>query len=235
MSTCLLPYDYPLLVGVFQSGVSHAAVLEAADEGLFDAVELRLDTFPVADIPSIVSQFSKAFPDTPLIGTIRSQDEGGQWSGSDTLRLAVYRGAISHLSCIDVEWASGDSAREGVELAHSHGCDAIVSYHQFESSIDIDFLSHIIEDSLDFGADFVKIACMVHDEADIYVLSSLLEHFNHRPVAIIGMGELGVSTRKSFPAMGSRLAFGAIGIPTAPGQLTVAEMRPFVIPSKNIN
>ncbi len=233
MSVRLLSYNHPLLVGVFQSGVSHAAVAECAEEGLFDAIELRLDTFPLADIAAIVSEFSLTFPYVPTIATLRSQDEGGKWTAAESLRLDIYQRILPNVSCIDVEWASGDDARKGVALAHHHGRDAIVSYHQFAPPIDIDFLSHIIEDSIDYGADFVKIACMVDDDADVDALSYLLDHFNHHPIAIIGMGEAGISTRKTFPSLGSRLSFGSIGVASAQGQLTVGEMRPYVLPLKN--
>jgi len=233
--TVLLPYVGPVLAGVFQAGVSHEAVADALEEGLLDIVELRLDTFPYSDIPSIVSDFELTFPDVPTIATIRSSNEGGQWSGSESLKFNTYQQVISSVSAIDVEWNSAEHAQKAVAMAHDHGRDVIASYHQFEPGIDVDFLSHLIEDAMDFGADFVKIACMVSDDSDINALSYLLQHYNHHPIIIIGMGEHGVQTRKAFPSMGSRIAFAAIGEASAPGQLTLTEMRPFVTPSENIH
>jgi len=231
MSAVVMPIEYPALVGVMQSGTSHEEVALAWQDGLMDVVELRLDTFSPSKIKSIVTEFVDIFPEIPTIATIRSQVEGGEWLGPDTARLALYEELLPLVSCIDVEWLSPNAGRDGIDLAHRFGKEALVSYHQYDAPIEFDFLSHIIEDGFESGADLVKISCMVHSDADYYTLEYLLHHFNYSPVSIIGMGPLGVESRKLFPAMGSRLAYASIGQPSAPGQLSVAEMRPFVTPN----
>ena len=68
----------------------------------FDVAEIRWDRIGTgtASVLSSCRQIEKA--GTPVILTIRSSLEGGEWTGDEARRLALYKNALPHGSAVDV-------------------------------------------------------------------------------------------------------------------------------------
>ena len=65
---------------------------------------------------------------------------------------------------------------------------------------------------------------MARSEADLETLRTLLLSDWQTPLCVIGMGDLGASTRISFAKMGSCLTYGYLDRPMAPGQISAAAL-----------
>lgn len=139
----------------------------------------------------------------------------------ELLSAAIRAGA----TYVDIEYESEAGYRQTlVNLAKQMQCEIIVSYHNFESTPDVDVLERIIDRSVSIGADCVKIATTATSFADCARILSLYQR--HASLIAFAMGEAGKITRVAAPFLGAGFTFASVDEAhvTAPGQLTVSEM-----------
>ncbi|MEA5006300.1 MAG: type I 3-dehydroquinate dehydratase [Rikenellaceae bacterium] len=145
----------------------------------------------------------------------------------DNKRAILLKSAIDGgAEWVDIETESSDEyISEMVKYAKDHNCKVIISYHNYQSTPDKEYLERIIEKSLFQGADLVKIATMSNSVHDNYTLLSL--YIPGRSVLAIGMGPIGRITR--IEALKNGAPFTFVIAPgsheSAPGQYSEAEMR----------
>jgi 3-dehydroquinate dehydratase type I len=207
-----------------------AAVRECGEGA--DLLEIRLDFLErpeEADIAGIAKAAS-----LPLICTCRHGSEGGKWHGEEKRRIKILKNAaVSGATYIDVELISGpDVLRELRETTSAAGCKLIVSFHDFSGTPARDSLLDVMLGQQNAGADIGKIVVMAKSPRDVAVPFSIY-HVADRadfPLVAFSMGEPGRISRVACLAMGAPFTFAApdTGAGTAPGQITVSEMRRLV-------
>ena len=137
------------------------------------------------------------------------------------LATAIHAGA----TYVDVEYEAAPEYRQPlIDLAKKHHCKVIISYHNFESTPDMDTLNQIIRQSFDMGADRVKIAVNANSTADCARIMSL--YSVHNNILAFAMGEIGKITRIAAPFLGADFTFVSVdeAHKTASGQLTASQM-----------
>jgi 3-dehydroquinate dehydratase I len=204
----------PLVVGVLSS-------LEDDFPLAGDIVEMRLDK---TGRPPNWLERCKAIEarGKPVLLTIRLRSEGGEWPVDDENRLNLFADGLRALSAVDVELSSvicGTVTKQAEQL----GKVCLVSHHDFEKTPPLAELESIVEKAQQNGA-VAKVATMIRGEADIETLRALLSRKRKRPLCVIGMGETWKETRVLFPKLGSCLTYGYLDKPTAPGQVSAAEL-----------
>ncbi len=140
----------------------------------------------------------------------------------DKIKDAILAGA----SFVDIEIESENNyINELREFAHKNGCKVIISYHNFQNTPTLKELQDILLNARTAQADIVKVATQVTRKKDNLHLLSLLT--NSSDLVVIGMGEQGKLVRAMAPYLGSKFTFAAVDKKraTAPGQLTVKELR----------
>lgn len=79
------------------------------------------------------------------------------------------------------------------------------------------------------GADICKIAVMPRNSEDVLTLleatRKMYENYADRPLITMSMGTLGMISRISGQVFGSAATFGSAGTASAPGQISVSELR----------
>jgi 3-dehydroquinate dehydratase-1 len=158
----------------------------------------------------------------PVLLTARLRAEGGDWPADDEGRLKIYEAGLAALSAVDVELSSVICAAVAKQ-AEKLGKVCLVSHHDFEKTSPLAELEAIVERAQQNGAT-AKVAAMIRSEADVKILRALLGRKWKRPLCVIGMGEAWKETRVSFPKLGSCLTYGYLDKPTAPGQVSAAEL-----------
>jgi len=126
---------------------------------------------------------------------------------------------------VDIEYEAGSDYRQTLtDLAKSCQCKVIISYHNFESTPDINSLSQIIQNSKNMGADCVKIAVTANSVNDCALVMSL--YSLHDNLLAFAMGDAGKITRVAAPFLGAGFTYASINEArqTAPGQLTASQM-----------
>jgi 3-dehydroquinate dehydratase I len=187
-----------------------------------DLVELRLDSWPENfDWLRMGREIEAA--GWPVILTARLKSEGGHWPKPDAARRQIFFRALENFSAVDVELQSeiaGEVCAEATRLKKA----AIVSHHDFEKTPSLDELKQIIARAERPGA-VVKIATMIHSDADVKTLEALLAEKISAPLCVIGMGAAAAQSRVSFAMRGSCLTYGFLDAqPSAPGQLSASEL-----------
>ncbi|MHB1350751.1 MAG: type I 3-dehydroquinate dehydratase [Desulfobulbaceae bacterium] len=191
-----------------------------------DVVEIRLDAMVQPDIPALCREI-----DRPLLFTNRAAWEGGACNAPEEERLeslltAVHCGA----SFVDLELRTAPALRQLLlEEIESSATRLIVSHHDFVRTPDAARLSAILREQVESGAHIGKIVTMAHDHLDVLRVLNLQGEAKRYgfPLIAFCMGEAGRISRIVTLLLGGFMTYAAldVGQATAPGQLTVPELK----------
>jgi len=203
----------PLVVGA----VGHCRAIKNPI-GVADChlVELRLDALGSGQE---VRQFAeKQRASHPLLLTARHPDEGGLNDLSCPQRAGILTDFLPLGSLLDLELRSLPEMNALWEEAKGRGLIRIASWHDFERCPSRSELQETIAAMAASGASVAKCAFWLDCPADLQCLAEALEN-PPLPLALMGMGPLGPSSRLLAASLGSVLNYGYLGEETtAPGQ-----------------
>ncbi|CAK0754240.1 hypothetical protein CVIRNUC_002282 [Coccomyxa viridis] len=196
-----------------------------------DAIELRLDFLedlalkdPGPPLKALLGKCKEL--DRPAIVTLRPEWEGGQYRGSDVVRLAILKyAAVLGAAYVDVEYLAAEfffASKGQLPLSTR----VILSHHDYKGTPDSSTLEKLMEDMFASGADVAKIATTAEHIQDAARVLALPRKAS-RPVIALAMGERGVASRILAPKFGSHLTFGALSSEkaSAPGQPLLSELK----------
>lgn len=201
-----------------------------------DIIEWRVDFFEnAADINSVTDVLKKIriiFNDKPIIFTFRSAKEGGQKEINSSyyaeLNETVAKSKLADI--IDVElFTKKEYIKEIIRIAHENNIFVIISNHDFDETPLEEKIIKRMQKEQELGADILKIAVMSHSAADVLALMNaacrMKEKYSKHPLIAIAMGKKGVVSRISGEIFGSDISFGTAKKLSAPGQISVADLR----------
>jgi 3-dehydroquinate dehydratase-1 len=210
-----------LAVGSEPRVVGTLSALTMKRESSCDIIEVRLDKMarPADWLKRCAALQSGG---KPVLLTVRLRAEGGAWLKDDEARLKIYHEGLGELAAVDVELSSvicHDVALAAGRLKKA----SVISFHDFEKTPSLRELCTIVEKAQAIGS-IAKVATKIQRESDVEVLRSLLRRRWEKPVCVIGMGRAWSKTRVSLAMLGSCLTYGYLDTPTAPGQISAAEL-----------
>lgn len=193
-----------------------------------DLVELRLDFIEEIDLEMLLSG-----KEGRILVTARRKEEGGNFRGSETERIALLRHAVRMgADLVDVELGTDEALTAMlVEEIHREGnhTKLIVSSHDFKGTPPYRTLQDLCNRCAARGADIVKIVTCADSMEDNLTILQLIAWAREKSQEIIAlcMGERGTISRVMAPLLGSYLTFASLGEgeESAPGQLTAHEMQ----------
>jgi 3-dehydroquinate dehydratase/shikimate dehydrogenase len=198
--------------------IDHAA--EAMRDSPF--LEFRLDYLekPVAALPKL-KQFLSENGVVTAIATCRREPNGGKFKGTIAAELDVLEKATaSGFHLIDLELETTEAVKPAeLERLRSRGVALIISWHDFQTTKDLD---GIFERIRPYEPEFIKIVCTARSLADNVVMMHFLERSGDMANMIgLCMGDQGVVSRVLAIRAGSVFTFAAAtqGEETAPGQI----------------
>jgi len=214
----------PKIAAVITGSTASTVVEKAVSQGA-DLLEARIDTFRSLDPASLAVALKelKRSSRLPLILTVRSKKEGGARDIPDEKRLELFNSLMKFADYVDIEASSSGILKNVLKSATKERKKSIVSYHNFKSTPGDKKFKEIIESALSSGADIVKLATYVNSFEDLRRLSRLLSLSDR--LIIIGMGPLGAASRVFFPMIGSLITYGSITGKTAPGQMSIRDLK----------
>jgi 3-dehydroquinate dehydratase I len=190
-------------------------VLQASEA---DMLEVRLDL--VEGDPLEVMRSIRRATCLPMIATNRWRAEGGLFRGTEKERIDLLCQASEYADFVDIELR----AELKDELMGRIDKPAIVSYHDFTRMPSPKELRLTLREISETGASIAKIAVTPGCLRDNLTLLELLLKANI-PLCLIAMGELGRHMRAIAPIYGSVLTYGYVSEATAPGQMSVSELK----------
>ena len=212
---------------------SEALAYREAD---FDILEWRVDHFTEVSSVDAVLEAARAIRDVmsdkPLLFTFRSAKEGGEQALAVENYIALNRAAIDSglVDMIDLELFTGDELiKATVEYAHAKNVAVIMSNHDFHKTPAAQEIVLRLRKMQELGADIPKIALMPQNKTDVLTLLGatleMQERYADRPIITMSMAKTGVISRLSGEVFGSAATFGAVKKASAPGQISVTDLR----------
>jgi 3-dehydroquinate dehydratase type I len=214
-----------ICVSILPKTVTEAvSLIEGAEKASADFVEVRLDFL---DSKAKLSDIVKSTK-IPLIATNKFVNEKGNFTGSETERNAsLVNAAKAGVQFVDINLSNANLKAQVKEIKQL-GAKAIVSHHDFEGPIKQAEMKDILEKQISYGASVCKIVSTAKQTQDnLDVLNFVSENAPKTPLVCFCMGEQGKISRLLSPVYGAYFTFAALekGSQTAPGQLSIKEMR----------
>lgn len=209
------------LVGVIadRAALARAARLRA----LPDFFELRLDA-----LADFLAATERALPRlrAPLICTARHPAEGGAQKLSTKKRLELLRRFLPYAAFLDIELRSAAAMTPLLAEAKREGVAVLLSSHHLRDTPSPAALREELGAALLFQPKIFKLATRTDNAAQLdRLLTFFVENSARIPLAAMGMGRHGRSSRRQLLRLGSVLNYAAIGIANVPGQPTLPELR----------
>ncbi len=197
---------------------------------LADCLELRIDQIRDCNLQQLMQ---RRRPGTQILVTNRSKDEGGGFRGSERERIALLQQAVAlGADLVDIEARTAKPLLSELKAAikrHGSRTRLIVSFHDLKKTPAAGALHKRLNACSKMGAHIVKICTYARAMEDNLQVLGLIPYARKRGRAIIAfcMGEKGRISRVMAPLLGAYLSYVSLekGAESAPGQLTIAEMR----------
>lgn len=226
-------------IAVPNVGVTEEEILASAKEiaaAKPDIMEWRIDYYEagIKDNEKLIAT-AKALRDVvgelPILVTFRTKNEGGVLElGEDEYLDLVDTVVTNRLGdAVDIElFHDEERVKDLVKQAHNYNVVVIMSNHDFEKVPAKDVIEFRLKKMAELGADVPKLACMPHSADDVLTLLSATNDAHKalaNPIITMAMADLGKVSRIAGQVFGSCLSFGAVGKTSAPGQLSIEDLR----------
>ncbi|WEV43709.1 type I 3-dehydroquinate dehydratase [Lactobacillus sp. ESL0684] len=201
-----------------------------------DLMEWRIDYYTegIEDNEQLVAtaqQLRELVGELPILVTFRTKNEGGVCDLAESAYLELLQTIITNRlgDAVDIELFHNEKQIvELVELAHKYNVVVIMSNHDFEKVPGQDVIEFRLKKMAQLGADVPKLACMPQTPQDVLTLLAATTNVHDQlpnPLITMAMGDLGKVSRIAGQVFGSSLSFGAVGQTSAPGQLSIVDLR----------
>ncbi len=218
-------------------GKTDTEILKAAEEAAkseADLVEWRADFWknghPTEELDGLLKNLQNILEDKPLLFTIRTKGEGGEYDGSKETYGNLLRQAAKRADLVDVEVFMPElTADLLIKEIQSEGSKVVASNHEFFKTPSKEQMVKRLMTMEELGADIAKIAVMPESEKDVLTLLDATQEMKNGkakiPVITMSMSELGVVSRISGEFFGSALTFASLTQVSAPGQLSLKDLK----------
>jgi 3-dehydroquinate dehydratase type I len=208
-----------ICVSILPKTITEAKTLiEKSREAQADLVEVRLDQ--LKDLTELASL--KENGKTPLIATNRK----AAIAKSDP-QQTLLRAAKSGFEFIDIDLCT-PNLKDNLKEINDFGTKLIISFHDYLKPMANNELEKILEQEIENGANICKIVTTAKTFGDNLTLLHFVRKASLKTKIIsFAMGEKGKISRLLSPIFGAYLTFACLegGNETAPGQMTIQEMR----------
>ena len=219
-----------ICIPIVAKSTEEAVTQMAQSAALADILELRIDQIADVDLQRLLGARGDG---TLVLVTNRRRDEGGGFPGIERERVRLLLDAVAlGADYVDIEARTERSLLKEFTAQvekHGHRTQWIISTHDFSGTPSERTLRKRFNACRKLGADIVKIVTHAHTVEDNLKTLGLIPYAREHNQAIIAlcMGEQGKISRIMAPLLGSALSYASLGkgAESAPGQLTIAEMR----------
>jgi 3-dehydroquinate dehydratase/shikimate dehydrogenase len=197
---------------------------------LADCLELRIDRIRDCHLERLMRQRQAG---KQILVTNRREDEGGGFRGSERERITLLKQAVAlGADLVDIEVRTVKPLLRELKtviVRQGSRTQLIISFHDLEGTPAESALQKRFDACSKSGADIVKLCTYARDMEDNLRVLGLIPYARKRGQAIIAfcMGEKGRISRVMAPLLGSSLSYASLdkGAESAPGQLTIGEMK----------
>lgn len=214
-----------IVVPIMPRSLEEAQALELSRFEGADIIEWRADFLDKDKIMTVAPAIFEKFAGFEIVFTLRTVREGGQIDLTDAEYMAIIKdiAAIYSPDYIDFEYFSHKEVFDQM-LDFSN---LVLSYHNFEETPEN--LMELMSEMANLTPRVVKVAVMPKQEQDVLDLMNYTRGFKafspDQEFATMSMGKLGRLSRLSGDLIGSSWTFTSLDTASAPGQVSLADMR----------
>lgn len=200
-----------------------------------DIIEWRADYFEgIAnqnDVVLLAKRIAANEGNIPVIFTIRSKREGGQYvqTPAECFNLVAAVCKDTEVAYVDYELSNlPEQIKKLRQFATETNTKIIASFHDFNRTPDKATLLKKLSEAEKYGADVAKIAVMPNSLEDVLTIlevTLLARSILSIPIITISMGSSGVATRLFGGVFGSAVTFAVGHDSSAPGQISIEELK----------
>src|SRR5690625_3954733 len=201
-----------------------------------DMIEWRADKYnnihDLEEMKNMLYQLEERLSGIPLLFTFRTVAEGGDTEIGEETYFSLVQTAIEskNIDLVDVEYTFTEKERNIlVKKAKENNVFVVMSSHNFQTTPSEDSITSAIHKMIATGADIPKVAVMPKTIEDVFTLlkatNVIKKEYKQQPIITMAMGKYGLITRLAGEVFGSDATFGAGKEASAPGQITVSELR----------
>ena len=189
-----------------------------------DFVEIRFDFIKPEAMPKAI-EATRDFRDKSIF-TLRSNNQGGKFAGSEQERIEWLRRLAEHRPMLlDVELDTLKSNDDLADFLENHKTAVLVSWHDFQRTPPTEEIADILSEMRVYG-NYVKVVTMAQNTEDSMRLLDIYQNTLGLYPVIFAMGEAGVMSRILCTIVGNApFTYASVENAVAPGQLTVWQMR----------
>jgi 3-dehydroquinate dehydratase-1 len=199
-----------------------------------DAVEVRIDALLAEKVPVEEIEAALRKKKHPVLLTLRIPAEGGQRAWKVAERRELFLRLLPNVEAIDVELATSRAMQAVIDEARRTGKTVVLSAHAIEKPASPAQIARWVGQFDPLPSTILKIAARIRSWRDLQQLAALLVNHPDRPLAVMGLGPYAGQSRAALTALGSRLVYGYLDQPAAPGQPSAAEARKMVLAVRNL-
>jgi 3-dehydroquinate dehydratase I len=202
-----------------------------------DAVEVRVDALLAAKVPAEEIEAALRRKKCPVLLTLRIPPEGGLRTWKVAERRELFLHLLPLVEAIDVELATTKAMDLVIDEARRTGKTIVLSAHAILKPA---LPAQIARWVREFGSrhesnKILKIAARIKSWRDLQQLAALLINHPEWHLAVMGLGPYAGQSRSVLTALGSRLVYGYLDQPAAPGQPSAGEVKKMVLAVRNID
>ncbi len=199
-------------------------LIEKAEKNRADFIEVRLDVLKDCDRLADIAQCSHIH----MIATNKSLKDHGYFLGNESEKQqTLTKAAENGFKYVDVDLLNPQLQNITNKLSKTDA-KIIISFHDFNKTPSIARMNQVLEQEIASGADICKIvttATIIED--NLTMLEFVSSEYKKAKLVSFAMGELGKTSRLLSPIFGAHFTIASLEKKreTAPGQLTIQEMR----------
>ena len=214
-----------LVVSVMPKSLEEAQGIDAMRYIDADIIEWRADFLPKEAILQVAPAIFEKFAGRELVFTLRTRAEGGQieLSSEEYVQMIKEVAQLYQPDYIDFEYFT----RKAVFDQMLEFSNLVLSYHNFEETPEN--LMELLSEMTNLTPRVVKVAVMPKHEQDVIDLMNFTRGFKafnpEQEFVTMSMGKLGRLSRFAGDLIGSSWTFASLDNASAPGQISLSDMR----------
>jgi len=220
------PEAYPLVLGTMTTAKGLGGLTRATSPA--DAIEVRVDALLAAKVSAEKIEAALEKRKHPVLLTLRIPPEGGHRAWKLKERRELFLRLLPHVEAIDVELVTARALQPVLTEARRTGKTVVLSAHAIPSPATPAQIARWVKAFDHQPRTILKIAARIQSWRDLQQLAALLVNHPELPLAVMGVGPHAAQSRSVLTALGSRLVYGYLDEPAAPGQPSAAEVRKMV-------
>lgn len=161
----------------------------------------------------------------PVLLTCRTKDEGGNYSWRSSERILCFQRLLPYVDAIDLELKNLKFMEPVLKEARGMDRQVFLSCHSLKRKVTYGRLKRWIEEFRHYRVSIYKISSLCRSKADLSVLVRVLLDYPELRLGLMAVGPMAAASRVVLPTLGSRLVYGYLDEPAAPGQPSAKDVK----------